>query len=457
MKRQWMPVVLALGLLASAMPVHAAVSDAEARRLDIDLTPMGAERAGNAAGTIPAWDGGLSAPPPGIGYEPGQHHPDPYAADKPVFTITAANMAQHDAQITDGYRAMLTAYPDSFFMHVYPSRRSCAFPPHVYTAVKRNAVSGKLVNDGHSLTGALMAAPFPIPQSAIEVLWNNELNYRGYKVYRENIAAAPTNSGDFTLELSRVQSISQWSNPDRTSVEELNNVIYNFIKIGIKPPSNAGSVLMMHNTLDQVSETPNSWIYRPGERRVKRLAGSGYDNPFPGSEGIRTSDNVEVFSGATDRFDWELKGKQEKIVPYNTYRLASPDYQYKDILHKAHLNQDLLRYELHRVWVIEGKLKAGKNHAVAARRLHYQDEDSWVTLTATLFDRDGKIARVQEGHLLNYYEQPLCFFSSNIVYDMDRGSYHVMGLRNQEAEVNFNPDLDPKQFSPDAMRRMGAR
>lgn len=447
----------ALALLIGTQTAMAAVSPEEANRLGADLTPMGAEKAGNAAGTIPAWDGGLTAPPSGIGYEPGKHHPDPFADDKPIFTITSANMAQYDAQLTEGYKALLAAYPDSFFMHVYPSRRSCAYPAHVYQAVKRNAAGGQLANDGNSVTGAMMAAPFPIPQSALEVLWNNELNYRGYKVARENIAVAPTNSGDFTLELSRVQFIFEWSNPALKNAEELNNVVYNFIKLGVKPPSNAGSVLLMHNTLDQVAENSPAWLYRPGERRVKRLAGSGYDNPFPGSEGIRTSDNIEVFNGATDRYDWELKGKQEKIVPYNTYRLASPDHQYKDILHKGHLNQELLRYELHRVWVIEGRLKAGKSHAIAARRVHYQDEDSWITLTTTLFDAKDKINRVQEGHELNYYEQPLCYLSSNIVYDMDRGSYHIMGLRNQEAEVDFNPDIDPKIFSPDAMRRMGAR
>jgi len=225
----------------------------------------------------------------------------------------------------------------------------------------------------------------------------------------------------------------------------------------VKPPSYAGTVLLMHWTLDQATEMSPTWLYRPGERRVKRMAGSGYDNPFPGSEGIRTSDNVEVFSGAADRYDWELIGKQEKIVPYNTYRLASTENEYKDILHKGHLNQELLRYELHRVHVIEGRLKAGQHHAVATRRIHYQDEDSWLPLTITLFDKQDNISRVQEGHAFNYYEQPLCFYSSNIVYDIGGGSYHIMGLRNKEKEVNFSPDIDTKIFSPDSMRREGVR
>lgn len=448
---------LSIGLLIVSHPVIAAVSEQEAKRLEGDLTPMGAERAGNAAGSIPAWDGGLTSPPADIGYQPGGHHPDPYAADKPLYTITPANMAQYDAVLTDGYKAMLAAYPDSFFMHVYPSRRSCAYPPHAYEAVKRNALGGQLANNGNSITGALMAAPFPIPQSAQEVLWNHELNYRGYKIVRENIAAAPTRGGDYTLELSRVQSVYEWSNPAISKTEDLKNIIYYFVKAGLKPPSYAGSVLLMHWTMDQVAEMPPTWVYRPGERRVKRMASSGYDNPFPGSEGIRSSDTIEVYSGATDRYDWEMKGKQEMLMPYNTYRLASPANAYADILHKGHLNPELLRYELHRVWVVEGRLKAGKNHAIAARRIHYLDEDSWFALSITLFDAKDKISRFQEGHMFNYYEQPLCFYSSNIVYDIDGGSYHVMGLRNQEKEIDFNPDIDPVIFTPDGMRRIGVR
>lgn len=455
--KQLVMLSLGLGLLVATSPATSAVPEDDAAKLEGDLTPMGAERAGNAAGTIPAWEGGLTAAPAGIGYTPGGHHPDPFAADKPLFTITSANMVQYDAQLTEGYKALLSSYPESFLMNVYPARRSCAFPPHVYQAVKRNAVTGQLTNDGNSLTGATIAAPFPIPQSAREVLWNHELNYRGYKVTRFNIAAAPTKSGDYTLELSRVQSIYEWSNPALAKTEDLNNVVYNFVKLGLKPPSFAGSVLLSHITLDQVALLSPTWLYRPGERRVKRLAGGGYDNPFPGSESIRTSDNIEVFNGAADRYDWELQGKQEKIVAYNVYRFASPENSYADILHKGHLNAQLMRYELHRVWAVAGSLKAGKNHAIAARRTHYQDEDSWVALATTLYDAQDKVSRVQEGHMINYYEQPLCFLSSNIVYDVQGGSYHIMGLRNQESEVDFNPDIDPEIFTPDAMRRVGVR
>jgi len=43
-----------------AMPAWSAISAAEAARLGGELTPLGAQMGANAAGTIPAWDGGLT-------------------------------------------------------------------------------------------------------------------------------------------------------------------------------------------------------------------------------------------------------------------------------------------------------------------------------------------------------------------------------------------------------------
>lgn len=441
----------------TAQPSISAVSQQEAERLDTVLTPMGAERAGNAAGTIPAWEGGLSKVPAGISFTPGGHHPDPYAADQPLFTITAATMAQYDGQLTEGHKALLRAYPDSFQMKIYPSRRSCAYPDYVYQAVRRNAVNAQLTDDGHGVTGAVIASPFPIPQSAREVLWNHELAFRGYKMMRESAEAAPTKNGDFSILVSQDQWIYTYADPALSKTEDAQNVYFRFLKVGISPPGIAGSVLGMHNTINQMQEVARIWVYRPGERKVKRLSTVGYDSPDPESEGVRTSDNFQVFNGAADRYDWELQGKQEKFIPYNTYRLASPDLQYKDIIGKGHLNSDVMRYELHRVWAVEARLKPGQQHSIAARRLLYMDEDSWIPAAAALYDDAGALSRVQEGHIFPYYDQPLCAIGSDIVFDISGGRYHVMGLRNQQQGVKFNLELDPETFTPGGMRRMGVR
>lgn len=450
-------VTIAFGLVLSARIALAAVSPEEAKRLDTDLTPIGAERAGNAAGSIPAWDGGLSVPPPGIGYEPGKHHKDPYAAEKPLFTVNAANMAQYDAQLTEAHKELLKAYPDSYFMNVFPTHRSCAFPAHVYEAAKRNALSGQLVNDGNGLTGATMAFPFPIPQSAREVLWNHELRYQGYRVTRESAAAVPTKGGDYTLEVGLDQWIYRFANPQLAKVEDLENVQMHFLRHGVSPASNAGTLSITHNTIDHVRDKRRGWFYRPGERKVKRVIGAEYDNTIASSEGIRINDSFNIFNGGGDLYDWELIGKQEKLIPYNNYRFASPDTKYKDILHGAHLNSEVMRYELHRVWVIEGKLKPGKHHNFATRRMMYTDEDSWAGMAAALYDGADKITRVQEAHLFNYYDQPLCNIGSDVIYDIAGGRYHIVGLRNEQKPVKFDIQDDPESFTPEGMRRLGVR
>ena len=185
--------------------------------------------------------------------------------------------------------------------------------------------------------------------------------------------------------------------------------------------------------------------------------GLGYDALTPTSEGMRTNDNMQVFNGAQNRYDWELLGKQEKLIPYNLNGLASSDLKYEDILHKQHLNPEHIRFELHRVWVVEGKLKPGQTHVIAARRRMYLDEDTWNVVATALYDAGDEIARVQEGHLFNYYDQPLCAIGSDIVYDVHGGRYHILGMRNQQKPVQFNAEMDEELFTPGGMRRLGVR
>ncbi|MSP44213.1 MAG: DUF1329 domain-containing protein [Alphaproteobacteria bacterium] len=451
-------IAAAVAALLYAHTALAAVSAQEAARLGADLTPVGAEKAGNAAGTIPAWDGGLTAPPPGISIDPAKHLPDPFAADQPLYTVTAANMAQYESILPDGHKELLKAYPGSYFMKVYPSRRSCAYPPMVYDAIKGNAVTAQIIDDGYSVTGTKLSSPFPIPKSAQEILWNHELRYQGYKVTRESAEATPTKSGDYTITVSTDNQIYRYANPALAKVEDLNNEYFFFFKQISSPSNAAGSMTVLINMLDQRDEGRRVWRYAPGERKVKRAIGIGYDAVTPTSEGIRTSDNMMgLYNGAQDRYDWELLGKQEELIPYNTFALSSPDLKYKDILHKQHLNQDPIRYELHRTWVVEGKLKPGKAHAIVARRRLYVDEDTWSVSAAALYGADGKMARAQEGHMDNYYDQPLCELGSDVVYDIGGGRYNVLRLGNEQKPVNFNTALDEADFSPSGIRRIGVR
>ena len=97
----------------------------QVQRLNEDLTPMGSERAGNAAGTIPAWTGGITEPP--AGYSPGDHHPNPFPDDQPLFRITGANYKDYADKLSVGQIGLFEKYGDTYFMDVFQSRRSASW------------------------------------------------------------------------------------------------------------------------------------------------------------------------------------------------------------------------------------------------------------------------------------------------------------------------------------------
>ena len=119
------PLLLSAAMMAFSVNALAAVSGADAARLGADLTPMGAEKAGNAAGTIPAWTGGITTPI--AGFKAGGHYPDPFPSEKAKFEITAANMAKYAANLTPGQQALLKKYPD-WKMEVYETHRTAGYP-----------------------------------------------------------------------------------------------------------------------------------------------------------------------------------------------------------------------------------------------------------------------------------------------------------------------------------------
>src|SRR3546814_1767353 len=127
---------------------QAAVSPEQAARLGKDLTPTGAEQAGNADGTIPAWTGGITTPP--AGYKVGMFHPDPFPNDKIEFTITPQNYKQYADKLTVGQKAMFEKY-STFKMNVYQTRRTASFPKRTYEMTKINATKCQLVANGEGV------------------------------------------------------------------------------------------------------------------------------------------------------------------------------------------------------------------------------------------------------------------------------------------------------------------
>ena len=451
---QTMTVVLAL----ASVPVLAAVTAQEAARLGADLTPLGAEKAGNAEGTIPAWEGGLGTPAKAgfPAYKTGDHRPDPYAADKPLFTITAANMGQYAGRLTEGQKKLLQQYKSTYKMIVYPTHRSAAVPQRIYDATKRIATTAKLAAGGNGVTHAGEGIPFPIPKEGVEVFWNHILRYRANAVVRHIGQAPVTASGDYTMVRFIDDTFAAYSMPGATS-ENLNNIILYFMQETTAPARLAGQILLVHETLDQSIENRKAWVYNPGQRRVRRAPNVAFDNPGTNSDNLRTSDQLDMYNGSPQRYDWKLVGKKEIYVPYNSYRISSNKLKYADILKKNHINQDHARYELHRVWVVDSTLKPGQNHLYSRRTL-YVDEDSWQIVAVDCYDRRGALYRVQEGHAMEFYDVPSLWTTLETVMDLSNGRYLALGLQNEESQgYDFTVKRTAADYQPSQLARRGVR
>jgi hypothetical protein len=448
-------VLLSSGLSGAAM---AAVSAEEAAKLGQNLTPMGSEKAGNAAGTIPAWDGkGVDPMPAGKVVGDGTY-PDPYAADKPRLNIGLDNWQQHADKMTEGTKGMFKKWGDKGFrMDIYPTHRSFVAPQWFYDNSAKNATTATLEAEGQKVGNAIPGVPFPVPADALEVIWNHmvrwmgthaEFDYDSYYVDSNGKPVLSTNgTGWFEFPMYNPgkeygKSADRWA---------LLRIDYN------GPPRRAGEILLVHEPGSDYTEGKgrNAWQYLVGQRRVRRAPAVAFDTPNPGIAGTSTYDDSYVFNGSPERYNWKLIGKKEVYVPYNTFDFVFNN-KVEDMLGEHFFKPEYMRWELHRTWVVEAELKEGKRHMYKKRR-YYIDEDSWAALAGEVYDGQDKLWRVHYA-----YFAPL--------YDIKAGNTFAYGSYDLLSNI-FNINTKPipgkfripekqkslKFYSPQGIARTGIR
>ncbi|MFC3095768.1 DUF1329 domain-containing protein [Alteromonas sediminis] len=445
---------LALTLGASSV-ANANVTPEQAAALGDTLTPLGGEKAGNADGSIPAWTGGITEAP--AGYTPGDFHIDPFPNDKVLFEITGSNYKEYADFLSPGQMKLFELYGDTYRMPVYETRRTASNPQSVYDATKVNATRAELLDGGNGIKGAAIGIPFPIPQNGLEAIWNHILRYRGEGVQRYGGQAAVTSGGDYNVIGFDEQLILKYSLPDATPESLLeDNILFMFKQKVTKPSRLAGTALLVHETVDQIKEPRKAWTYNTGQRRVRLAPNIAYDTPGTAADGLRTTDDFDMFNGSPNRYNWELKGKQEMYIAYNNFKLNSNEVSYEDILKPNHINPDVTRFEKHRVWVVEATLKEGFRH-VYQKRVFFIDEDSWQIHVADMYDNRGELYRVAIAHGVNYYEVPTHWSTLEVFHDLNSRRYLALGLDNEETMYDFSVELTDKEFTPQALRREGIR
>ena len=384
-------IAVSLAALASGA-AYAAVTADEAKQIGTSLTAVGAEKAGNKDGTIPEYTGGLKEIPAGFKKGSGIR-PSPFESEKPRMTIGAKDAAANADKLTEGTKELLKRYPNTFRLDVYPTHRVVALPSKVLANTAKNAVTTKSVNNGLGVEGMLPGVPFPIPKSGFEAMWNHLVRYTGvaYNVKYENwnvdsagVASLAT-SGNLTNEFPLYD-------PKRTDTVAKENDPYFKVKLFYTGPARrAGEALMAIDSVNPIVQPRRAWQYLPGQRRVKLAPDLSYDTPNSGTAGNSTYSDAFVFNGAMDRFDFKLVGKKEMYVPYSGYKLMYAK-DLKPALTPNHVNPEFQRWELHRVWVVEGTLKPGQRD-LYSKRVFYLDEDSWVALAADQYDAKGNLYR----------------------------------------------------------------
>src|SRR5262245_41775482 len=436
-------------LLACSGTAFAAISADEAKALGSTLTPVGAEVAANKDGTIPAYTGGVTQAP--AGYKAGDGiRPNPFAADKPRVSIDGKSMAQYNAQLTEGTKALLQKYP-SFRVDVYPTHRSVAFPKWVAENTAKNAVKAKTLNDGRSIEGAQAGFPFPIPKTGYEAMWNHLVRFNGqaYEAKYRNLNVDASGRTALATEGISNQEFPYW---DPTKASDT----YWRIKLTYTGPARrAGEALMLVDPLDIGSKDRRAWTYLPGQRRVKVAPDLAHDTPNPGTAGATTFDDTFIFNGSMDRFDFKLVGKKEMLVPYNAYAAVYGAKQ-DELLKPNHLNPDFVRWELHRVWVVEATLRQGKRH-VYSKRTFYLDEDSWAALASDQYDARGQLYRAGFAYMAPSYDVPAPYSDMFGHYDLVSRVYSLTGFIAETGGVRHTQPLSEREWTADSLAGAGVR
>ena len=446
-------IAAAFASLFASNATLAKLSAEEVARLGQDLTPMGAEKAGNADGSIPAWNNGITAAP--AGYDVGMHHLDPFSSDKVLFTIDKSNIDKYKANLSPGQIALFEAYPDTFKMPVYETRRSASYPQFVYDATKEFAPTAELIEGGNGIKNTAIGIPFPIPKTGLEAIWNHLLRFRGESIERFGGQAAPTASGSYNYVGFDEQLLVKYSDPSATPAElQGSNILFKFKQSVTQPARLAGTALLVHETMDQILTPRQAWTYNSGQRRVRRAPNVAYDAPGTAADSLRTTDDFDMFNGSPNRYNWTLKGKQELYVPYNSYKLHSDKLEYDDILKPGHINPEHTRYEKHRVWVVEANLKDDTRH-IYKKRVFYIDEDSWQVTVTDIYDNRDQLYRVAMAYGLNYYEVPTQWSTLEVYHDLNSRRYLAIGLDNQEKMYDFSKSFNDNEFTSSALRRAG--
>ncbi|WGK62457.1 DUF1329 domain-containing protein [Halopseudomonas sp. SMJS2] len=450
--------VIALAISGgAALSVQAEDMQEKISQIGTKYTPWGAEKEGNADGSIPAYTGPIAVPATYDPAKPG-YRPDPFADEKPLYSVTSENMEQYADQLTEGMQALLRMHP-TFRMDVYPTHRTASYPDLYVENAEKNLTACKTVNDELGLSGCYAGTPFPFPKTGNEVMWNRLLKFDQFAFETPVFTGSVVDArGRRNITGVAAMSIQYPIYDPKNTGPIADDAIYEMVRNDFTdPPRKNGQKTVVRDSIDMVGTGRRAWQYLPGQRRVKLAPDISYDTPSPTGGGVAVTDELAIFYGALDRYDFKLQGKKEMFIPYNTYKIQDQAVCPDDVAETPdHLNPDCMRWEKHRVWVVEATLKEGKRH-VYPRRVLYFDEDLWGTGIGDNFDAAGNVYRVTHNLPITFYEANGHATDQTVTYDLSTGAYHRSQNTTMGGGWVITDGRPDTFFSPQAMSGGGIR
>ena len=283
-------------------------------------------------------------------------------------------------------------------------------------------------------------------------MWNHLVRFNGqaYEAKYRNLNVDASGRPTLATEGMSVQEYPFWD-ASKTAAET-----YWRIKLTYTGPARrAGEALLLVDPLDIGTKDRRAWSYLPGQRRVKVAPDLSHDTPNPGTAGGNTFDDIFIFNGSMDRFDFKLVGKKEIYVPYNAYAAVYKAKQ-DELLKPNHLNPDFVRWELHRVWVVEATLREGKRH-VYSKRVFYLDEDSWAALASDEYDARGQLYRAGFAYMAPSYDLPAPYTDMFSHYDLAARIYSLTGFIAETGGLRHTKPLAEREWTADSLAGSGIR
>ncbi len=440
---------LGIALALGAGNAIAKVSPDEAAKLGQSLTPVGAEKAGNADGSIPEW-----TPAKQKGALSGEYVSNPQIeAEKPLYTITQANAGEYGDKLSGGHKYLLKTH-DTYKMNVYKSHREAAFPDFIYKASAENAVKCELIGTDEP-DNCSLGFPYPIPKTGAEVIWNHRLKWRGNSVKRNNDQMIVQPDGTYSLaQLTEDVKFDYANENNPIPLTKDSGKFLKYFSTITSPPRTAGTMILVHESGGTGEKGRAAWLYSPALKRIRRAPAVCCDNPYEGTDGNQFYDQVDMFNGVLERYTWKIVGKKEMIIPSSSFKIGRAKYD--ELAKPKHLNTDLPRYELHRVWVVEATLREGTSHTFA-KRVFYVDEDSWNIVMVDCFDARGGLFRFQEGHLAPQYNVQTVFTVPEVIYHFDSGRYFLTALTAEGKPNDYSVDYKDNFFNANAVQKRASK